>query len=197
MYRTGKSEAGEPVGRSEAGGAVVHGQPGVRIGDRRDVRDAPLVAEPILLPSGLVDVRRAAARRTGPRSLAPSPLVVVAHERSAADRGHELGRAGIAYAPGQDEAVPIAVVARRDGDRHAAVVVVALEQLLAGELAAAAVAVRDGVGSERDGSVDAGTEVEEGRAVGFDQQDLAARTGRRHCVEVERDLEAPTGIRRG
>src|SRR4051812_24299474 len=126
----------EPPAEAER---VVYGQPGVRIGDRCDVRDAPLVAEPILLPSGLVDVRRAAARRASPRSLGPAPLVAVRDERGAANRGHELGRARIAHAPGQDEPVPVTVVARRDGDRHAAVVVVALEILLAREFAAAAV----------------------------------------------------------
>src|SRR5581483_10707614 len=155
--------------RAEAGAAddepsveaegVVDREAGLRVGDRGDVGDAALVAQPVLLPSRLVDVRGAAARRSGPGRLRPPPLAAVAHQGGAAHGGDELGRARIADAAGEDQAVAVAVIAGRDRDGDAAVLVVALEVLLAGKLAAAPIAVRDRVGPQRDRRIDRRPEV--------------------------------------
>src|SRR5882724_777032 len=119
---------------------VVHGEPGLRIRDCGDVRDGAQIAEPVLLPARLADVRGTAAGRARPRGFRPAARAGVADQRRAADRGHELRRAGIAHAADEDAPVAVPVVARRDRDRHAGVPEVTLEELLAGELAAAAVA---------------------------------------------------------
>src|SRR5205807_2516024 len=91
---------------------VIDGEPGVRIRDRRDVRDGALGAEPVLLPARLVDVGGAAAGRARPRGLRPAARAAVADQGGAAHRGDELRRAGIAHAPGEDEPVAVPVVAR-------------------------------------------------------------------------------------
>ena len=187
---------------------VVDGNPGVGVRVRGDVRDSTFgaAADPrpvghALLPGLRGKHHAAAAARRAiavPHGLARPCAAHSKTEARAAHRDHvRRGRGEVGVAPFTfffGIPVEVAVVARSRRD-HDALVVERARALQFRSLAhlGARPGVRDLARAERGGTLLGRFEVFIGRRVGLHEQDVAALTGRVRDLDVERDLNPPTG----